>query len=118
MPNARDLDLLSNNPVIGATVIADSLAAEDTLDITPTTLGEEKNIPILVALRARAQDIYVAQGDKSVALHTTAAQNLIIEAGATIYVVVTGADDGYIAFERVSADGVLAATVVGRVRSQ
>lgn len=112
--NGRDAELIANNPVIGATILATAGVAEAIVDARPVTMGETG--PVLLAIESRDQASYVLQGGSSVALHATAAQNYRIQADQTAYIIVRGDADGYIAHERIGAvNATLAITVVGRL---
>lgn len=113
--NQHDATLLANWPVIGKTITATAGTTEAELDLSTAAFTEE-TYPYLVGLQARDNQAYIsAQGATGVALDTTAADNLLLLVGQTVYFVVRSASDAFIAHERSgNSDATLAATVMGR----
>lgn len=110
----RDASLLSNNAVNGLSASQTALAAAAEWDLQPSVFGEAG--PVLLLIESRDNPAFVsAQGATGVALQVAPANRRIPAAGG-IYIITTGASDGFVSIIRDgAADAVLVATVVGRI---
>ena len=76
--------------------------AETRLDLTPLAAdnnGFEVRYPMTIELNPRGKDVYLRQGNSTVALDGTADQNYLLPTGATYELTVEGNSDGFIAIE-------------------